>query len=237
VTGRVGFAYGQARIQAHYGRLLNASEWSRLDRVVDYGELVQMAQTTALRLWLANLGPDSNAHQIELALRHVFRRHVRQVADWLPRKWRPAVRWFAALEDLPAAGYLKSGAPAPAWMQNDPVYAPLIALPPGERRGAADRSPLAPLMLADVHAAQAWIRHWRRLWPAASRSVTGPLERLAGVVSTDTPGTGETDWLARVFRRQAQRPAAVFAYLCLVRRQANRLRGALLGRRLLERGA
>lgn len=236
MTCRVAFAYGQARIQAHYSRLLSAAEWGRLERVADYGQFVRVAQATALRPWLANLGPDSGAHQIELALRHVLRCHVRQVADWLPPAWRPAVRWFAVLADLPAAAHFRSGKPSAAWMRSDPLYAPLAALAPGNRPASTGDSILDPLVHADLPVAQAWARHWRSLWPSPSRTVTAVLERLVGALARDAPDAGGSAWLAKTFRQEFQRPGAVFAYLELMRRQADRLRGALMHRRLLGRG-
>lgn len=240
MTGRTAFAYAQARVQARYGRLAGPGEWHRVERVGDFGQLVQLAQGTGLRPWVAHVGPDSDVHHIELALRHHFRDHVRRVTGWLPVAWQPAALWTSVLVDLPAVSELLDEGPPPGWMRNDPLYAPLAAVPGADRRTAFRGSLLAPLAGASgdpAAVARRWREHWRALWPSARGPVRRPLERLAGVLPEPAPVPGELRFLGRTVRREIQRPAAVFAYLGLVRRELERLRGLLARRRLLPQPA
>lgn len=240
MTGRVAFAYAQARIQARYGRLAGAGDWNRLDRVSDFGQFVQQAQAMGLRPWLAHLGPDSGVHAIELALRHRFRRHITRVAGWLPRPWRPATEWIAVVVDLPAVSRLLSGRPALPWMRQDPLYRTLVDLSTAERRTAFGRTSLAPLAADGSDPSQIadrWQEHWRELWPRASSPVYAGLDRLAFRLTAPVPEPGEARLLSRVIRGELQRPAAVHAYLALVRREMDRLRGMLVRRRMLPGAA
>lgn len=240
MTGRVAFAYAQARIQARYGRLATAGDWNRLDRVSDFGQFVQQAQGMGLRPWLAHLGPESTVHEIELALRDRFRRHISRVAGWLPRPWRPATEWIAVVVDLPAVSHLLSGRPALPWMRQDPFYRTLADLSAAERRAAFGRTSLAPLAgegSDPLQIADRWREHWRGLWPPASSPVHAGLERLALRLTAPVPEPGEARLLSRMIRGELQRPAAVHAYLGLARREMDRLRGMLVRRRVLPGAA
>lgn len=240
MSGRVAFAYGQARIQARYGRLLTNAEWNRLERVADFGQAVQLAQATALRPWLLHVGPESDVHQIELALRLRYRRHVRRVATWLPESWHAAVTWMSVLADLPAARRLLLERPPPTWMRNDPLYAPLAGLAAPERAAAIGRSVFAPLAGEGDNPAgvsRRWLDYWRGLWPSPAASVRRSLEALAGALIAPVPTGAQAISLARTIRRETQRPAAAFAYLGLVRREGDRLRGLLARRRVLPGAA
>lgn len=236
--GRAGFAYGQARLQAHYGRLADAAAWSRLERVSDFGQAVQVARGTPLRPWLEHVGPGSGAHEIELALRHRYRRHVDQVAGWFPRAWQPAIAWAAVAADLEVAAHLLAGRPPLPWMQHDPWYRPTVTAPEGDGRGAFRGSRLAPLAGGGPgRIPAAWRGHWRSLWPPVSGRVSDVLDELGRVLVAPVPASGEARLLNGHFRREAQRPGAVFAYLGLAYREMERLRGLLLRRLLLPRVA
>lgn len=236
MTGRVAFAYAQARVQARYARLAGPADWTRLERVSDFGQFVQLAQGMELKPWLAHVGPDSGPHEIELALRHRFRGHVSRVAAWLPGPWRPATEWLAVLVDLPAVARLLSGRPALPWMRHDPLYRKLADLPAAERRAAFARTPLAPLAAEGGdprEIAARWQEHWRGLRPSASASACRGLDRIADHLVAVLPEPGEARLMGRVIRGELRRPAAVHAYLGLARREMDRLRGMLVRRRML----
>jgi len=217
VTGTPTFDYAGARAQARHGQLLPEAQWERLARVPDFALYAQTARETALRPWVATLDAATRPHVLEAALRAQFRAHVRAVAAWVPRAWRPALRWIETLPDLPVASHLLAGEPAYEWMGADPALARVA-----------------------VRNLTAWLAQWRKFWPddAAARA---PLERLVRDVRRVAQDAAREDAatararlepvLRRAFRRHTRAPAGLVAYLALSWLQLARLRGALLRRR------
>jgi len=234
-------------MQAWHGRRPDAGLWDQMERTQLFSQLLESARHSAgLASAVTTLGSSSTVHEMDQALRTVFRRHAAAVADWHPRSWRPALRWVDTLPDLPLVRHLLEGRPAPHWLDRDPRYAPLA-----ERRGAAAAlaaTTLAPLAGDDAAGLpERWRRHWHRLQPRGEGGP--PLRRLeqilwrcwqglAGGEPASEPDSrlrrdGLDVELTRIFRRQAQSPAASFAHLGLVWLDLQRLRGALVRRAAL----
>ena len=89
----------------------------------------------------------------------------------------------------------------------------------------------------------AWIDHWRSLWPECPVEERETLERLISLAHTHgatfSAARPEQGWelrlvfrrqLRSLFRRSAMQPAALFSYLALVATDLERLRGTLVNR-------
>jgi len=238
------YACLHARLQARHGARPGALLWRAIDsaRVADH--LLEVARASCLRPWVQGFGPRSTAHEVERELRARWRAYCLGIAAYQPAADRAATRWLALLPWLPAAAALLRGAPAAPWMRADPQLAALAAADPGARPAEFAAGEFAPLVAAEAsgEAARDFDAHWRRLVAAHSAAERAGVTRvasalaLARVASTAALGHGE-QLLERVFRRVPQTAVATSAHLLLVRRDADRLRAALLRALLFERGA
>jgi hypothetical protein len=244
---RASFAYVQVRLQARHGMRPNEALWRSLQGTSDFANYLQLARNTALRTWVATLDPEQGSDEIEGELRRLFRRHVNEVGGWVPPAWRPAVLWVRRLPDLPALQYLLGGEPVPDWLQEDAELRDMGCLPVDARREVMERSDCSVFLMASQTGESfpnAWLSHWRTLWPGSARHDRG-LEELASamhqylrVLQDDSCGSVQTRCealhmqLISAFRRYSFQPAAVFSYLALTALELARLRGELLVRQL-----
>ncbi len=247
--GTAQFAYVQTRLQARHGTRPDELVWRRLQGTGDFANYLQLAQHTTLRPWVISLHPSQDSHEIELALRRLFRQHVDEVARWVPAAWRPAVEWVRRLPDLPALGHLLAGEAVPAWMRNDPALRTFTSEHISIRLDAMRQSDCAVLVnasLAGSTLADAWRERWHDLWPKAPRPGRGleELDRLyhryLQALVGSAPGTLQVhnDWLQQrlvsAFRRYSFQPATAFIHLVLTALDFAQLRGDLLRRKLFE---
>jgi hypothetical protein len=241
------FAYVQVRLQARHGARADEAVWRQLQGTSDFANYLQLARHTPLRPWVATLDPGLSSDGIESELRRLFRRHVDEVAAWVVPAWRPAVLWVRRLPDLPALQYLFGDAPIPAWIQEDPELHEIGCLSIKERLEVMQQSDCIPFLSAwqaGESLPDAWLAHWRTLWPKAARNDQGlaslgkALRRYLQVLQADRSGSVQSRCealqvqLLSAFRRYSFQPAAVFSYLALTALQLARLRGELLVRQL-----
>ena len=241
------FAYVQARLQAHHGDRPVETVWRHLQGTSDFANYLQLARHTPLRSWVATLDPGQGSDEIEGELRRLFRRHVDEVAGWVVPAWRPAVLWVRRLPDLPALRHLFTGEPVPAWLQDDPELRDMGCLTVDARRDVIRQSDCNIFFVAwqtDASLPDAWLEHWRTLWPKSARDDHGldelgkALRQYLRVVQADTDGSVQARCealqlqLVSAFRRYSFRPAAVFSHLALTALDLARLRGDLLVRQL-----
>lgn len=238
-------AYAQVRLQARHGARPDAQVWNRLHSIGDVGNYLLAARETMLRPWVVGLdGAAQNSHRIEHALRQRYRGYVHEVSRWMPQRWIGAVLWIKRLPDLPALHHLLMGEAAPAWMRDDPELRLFTAEATSVRMEAMLDSDYAPLVQAwqegkFLH--DAWLEHWRRLWPRSPRLTAG-LRELARLLhrqfealreESESTFSGAHQHNARahkleaVFRRYSFQPAAAHAHLALIGLDIERLRGDL----------
>lgn len=253
MTSRAELAYVQPRLQARHAQRLTEATWGLLEASKDLGHYLETARRTGVGRWTEVLSSDMETGVLERRLRAGWRAYVDEVAGRSPRAWRDAVRWTAGLIDLPGLSHLLSGLPAPDWMRDDPVFAPLALDDPSARREALRASQFAPLIAAweaDQPLCAAWIMHWRRLWPSQSRRTSDGLDLLIGLVerhvaavATEASTRADVQDLraaldhafTTAFRRHSQRPAAIFCHLGLVALDLERLRDGLVRRATFPR--
>lgn len=225
-----GHAYALTRMQARLAQRPRADGFSHLAGISDFGHFLQAASKAGFNEWLRYLGPDSGAHPTELSLRLAFRRQLTELANWLPRRWRPLPEWLSIAPDLPIiAGFLR-GQPVANWVHQDPRLRELL-----DCEGHFDRHRL------------------NRLWPQLADASAETLDEVwSETASTLLPNTGNT-WpcvgdllqqhltpqpqqaqarLIKVFRRQPVTAIRITAFAGLLRMDFDFLRGQLCRRRL-----
>lgn len=218
-----GFAYVQARIQARYGERPQRVVWTNLAQATNYGRYLQQATAGGFGRWLGKLGANSGSHAVEISLREGYREHVREVARWMPPVWRDATLWFALLVDMEQLRRILGEGSLPEWSDDDPFLRrvsadpgdwplPILANDGNESRGIAGR----------------WRSHWQGAWPTLpARDMTALME-LAKIMPVAAFQESVAERLERLFRHQAGRPVAVFAWLALVLMDLLRLKGEMV---------
>jgi hypothetical protein len=237
------FGYSQARLQARFGARPGAADWQRVDAARDVAALLQTCGATSLAPWTHELTTRMTAHEAERKLRAQWLARVDEVAAWQPSRWRNAIAWLRWLPYLPALEKLARGGQSPDWMRNDPVLGPIVAEDPRQRASSLARTEFAPLaagFTAPPDVTQAWLAHWRALWPRDAARAPA-LERLMRQVAalrdelaSAPPGTASASLLARLerrliatFRRYPLSASATIAFLGLAALDLLHLRGAV----------
>jgi hypothetical protein len=244
------YDYIQARLQARHGRRPDAVLWQRLSALRDLSLLLQTGRDSGLRPWLEGFTPETTPHRMEQLLRQRFRSEARLVAGWQPRRWQEAIAWIGHWMDLPALGGLLRNERVPEWMQQDPEYAPLAALPRAARAEALQQTRWEALGRRHQDGRElreTWFEHWRQLWPGDGPRTRAQVQALAAALRTPPgmpAGTPAADrlqreqwraWLGIRFRQMTRAPVSSMLYLFLVEQDIECLRGELLQRRLFPR--
>jgi hypothetical protein len=238
--------FAQARIGARHGERVRESDWHAIETVRELGPVLELARATSLRPWLAGIDAASDAHRIESALRERWRAVVAEVAGWMPKRWRPALAWWATVPDLAPLQHLARGEEPAAWMRDDVVWQALAAAAPGARAMLPADGALAALSPAwfDPEALpRLWAAEWRRRWPDRRREEGEKLEPLARAwfahLRRLAAATSGESWMLRtalraelvlLLRRATLEPAAAFIHLLLCAIDLERLRAELLRR-------
>jgi len=239
------FAYGQARIQARHGDRLRDSDWRNLESAQSLSRYLELARSTSLKRFLAEISPDLSAHTIERVLRREVALYAADIAAFAPRRWRPAIAWLAALPLLPLVEGFCEGASRPGWLSDDATLGPLSA----SRTYAPDAVVPGLARLVDDAGAPAeighrWLCRWRALWPegdaadADLRRVVGEILRTLGSAGGRREESGQSfrrhlvRTLTRFFRSHVASPVALVCHVGLVLIDVERLRGGLIRRSL-----
>jgi len=248
VTARIPFSYVQARAQARLAGLPRDAEWARLEATRSLSAFLEEARATALKPWVAGLSGVSDAHDIDRAIRALFRTEVETAAQWVPAAWQAAVLWVQWLPQLPVLDRALRGGEPPSWMASDSFLAGFVSSTGAIEPGALQQAGLGDLVAAAADGEalpQGWLDGWRRHWPSTARRVRRGLEALISLLADHQQRFLETDpartWslrheLERRLRHQFHvwlvQPAGLFVYLALYALGLERLRAALVSRAL-----
>ncbi|TRZ94042.1 MAG: hypothetical protein D4R84_09525 [Rhodocyclaceae bacterium] len=219
--------YAQARLQARYGAHPVEAEWQQLGVHRDFVTYLAAARAMPFADWLAGIEDSAGPHEIERALRRLWRDDVAEVARWMPAEWSPATRWVETLIDLPALAHRERGGTLPKGVELADGLEPFAGGKPG---------------LAQ------WQAHWIRLWPENHERDRRELIKLgdslrrylANFAECDAAAAWETRRALRLrmtyaFRRSALQPVAAFFFLLLLALDIERLRADLMLRALHRR--
>lgn len=221
------FAYALARLHARIADRAEDPARRRLAAVDDFGHFLQLAARGGFGPWLKNLGTTSGAHAVEFALREAWRARLRELAGWLPARWRPAVEWLRVAPDLPVLADLLQRGRRATWMELDTRWSQLPAEPSAVRDALAERWPELE-RFGDDELAAAWLARAQALLP----SIDGRSMKVIEALLQAQLEVADADWLVRVFRRDRSAPVRVFAYAGLERLDFEFLRGQLVRRQL-----
>jgi hypothetical protein len=220
-AGSLEFAH--ARIWARWGARPGETLWRRIETTRELGAVIDLVRASALASWVEGLDAQAGVHAIESALRRQWRARVLEVAAWMPSGWHDALRWCAALIDLPLAQHLARGGALPPWLDDAAI---------GDMASFGDPERVL----------EAWLARWRAMCPAGTgrEAIEHRLLPLlaAHAASFAAPST-QDGWalrrtlharLARLLRRAVAEPMAPFAFLALTALDVERLRGELVRR-------
>jgi hypothetical protein len=252
MNSRPRWSYVQARLQARHGERLDEAGWHALEAARSVDQLIERARATPLRRFTERLNNRMSSHTIERLLRDAWRDYVAEIAAWLPADWRAAVLWTSHLALLPVIDALLKGA-TPIWANRDPAFAAFAEMDAARRTANLEQTPLAPLLAMPAQQqpiVARWYAHWRSLWPKRHSKaepalldlvagVSAHIKRLDAAAPQDTSARYRGDLaqtVTRIFRRRSSSPAAVFCHLVLIALDLERLRGALVRRRLFAPG-
>jgi len=251
--------YAQARIQARLGNRPGASAWRQLEAVSGLPAYLDAARATGLDRWLARIDESSDSHAVEIALRESLRSSIRELAGWMPERWRAALAWTLHLVDLPGLLHLARGRPPLPWMAQDPVLRRYAVGDADERRAGLERDFGSLLFAAgclrrkgeakaeveEELPGAAWLRGWMELWPDAGEEERASVRAVLSCVEQELKSSLQPSTVRGALQRIAleQRfrhllristllPAAAFAYLAIAALDVERLRAGLLNRAL-----
>ena len=237
----VEFAYAQARAQPRHGERPDADSWSLLESSVGLAQFLHLVRGTALAARVEHFSAATSPHVIERLLRQEWRAEVVAAVRWAPLRWRAAVAWTAWLTELPAIDHLLGGDASPAWMAGDPVLSRLAGEDAETARASIEE--MLPEITAGDGAWQAWLRHWRRLWPKDAADDPALL-RLASAVERHRAGSESEaagQWRSelereavRLLRANREQPVTIFCHLLLSALELHRLREGLVRRALFN---
>ena len=238
-AGSVEYAY--ARMCARYGSRPDELAWRRIEMIRDFGAMLDAARASPLGDWIAEIGPDTNTHAIELALRARLRERIAAIATWMPSAWRAAIEWCGVLVDLPVLQHLARGGAPPTWLRDDPLHAALS----DDDRGRHEAGPASLLASAKEDPdglLSLWRAEWQRRLPvrgARSALLEDFIHLLVQHAATFRQPSLVDGWalrralharLSQLFRRATLDPSAAFIFLALSALDFERLRGEILRR-------
>lgn len=248
-SGRGGYAYSQARLQARLGTRADSPDLQRAHAARDLPAFLQIVRSTSHARYVARIAPDSGVHDAERRLRDEWHAAVEEVARWQPRDAQPSVRWLRWLPYLPALQKLARGGRPPAWAREDPALGRIVATEPALRAAAligTPLGPLAPALATSGSVTAAWAAHWRTTWPRSDPERRGLEQMLAAVAALDAtlrdapPSAASSDAYAalarralRIFRANPLSVGPAVAYLALVALDLLALRGGVARRATL----
>jgi hypothetical protein len=239
------FEYVQTRLQARLALLPDEATWLRLGAVRGLAPYLEAVRGSSLGVWANVLAADTGAAAIDQTCRRLLLESIAQAARWVPAPWADAVRWLRWTVCLPELDVWLRGGAAPRGGEEAAFLATGLAAGQGGRACdlAGEAAVLGEAFRAGQPLAGAWTHAWRRRWPACAAETRESLESLLDLLRRHGqrfPGLALREaWPARralrqavrhLFRRAAQSPAAVCAYLLMLALDLERLRADLTRR-------
>ncbi len=241
------FGYAQARVQARLGARVTAADWQRLNGTRELAALLQLAAATPLAPWTRDLAPHLPVHARGTPAPAGARASTKPPRGNRP-PWRASIAWLRWLPDLPALEKLARGGVPPEWMRADGVLGPLVAAEPRQRAARVRQLEFAPLAAGfstPPGVGDAWLAHWRQLWPADRRAAAGledvvrqvraarlELDRSAAGTRSQAPIARLEKRVVSRLRRHPLSPVTTVAWLALVALDLLQLRGSVAVRAL-----
>jgi hypothetical protein len=239
------YGYLQARLQARYAGLPSEDDWQRLAATRTLSAFLEEARMGVLRAWVAGFSSQSETHDLEAAVRTLYRETAGQVASWVPKPWCDAVAWVRWLPVLPIFDHLARGEPMPAWVAWELDMQTLLEEDGTLSLERLRRAGAAALGGSSGNLADAWLGQWRRRWPRCDGQDRANMESLVKVVEDAAAAflraPPEGTWTVRKelrerlrlrFHQQLLQPVTAFIYLALVALDLERLRAGLVTRAL-----
>lgn len=228
---RAGFAYAQARLHARLDGRFTEADWRMLASSRDFGNCLEVVNQTAAAHITSRMDRTNNVHTVERVLREEWGVTVIEIAQWLPKKWRQALRWMTVLPHLRRFEYSPDKADIPRWLRLTTEFGKDTNL----LRPGGGTNPTT------VEVAEIWQNEWRLRLPSKQyatelESALMPLlDRYLCNGSPEAVGASKawqnlTSTLKGLFRNQPQTPVAIFAYIGLIALDFERLRGGLVDR-------
>jgi hypothetical protein len=155
------YAYLQARLQARYAVLPSEQEWERLMATHTLSAFLEEAQAGPLREWVKGFSAQSDVHDMEAAVRGLFRESVTEVSAWVSAAWREAVAWIGWLPLLPLLAQAGRGERLPRWTRRDTAARALLDSDGGLDAQRLRRAGAGPLIEREVPLETAWADAWR----------------------------------------------------------------------------
>ena len=232
--------YAAARMHARLGRRPDATDWRALGQSRELAPMLELLAPTTLAAVARPLAIAPDLHALDRAACQAWRLTVMEAACWVQPALARAVRWCAVLPLLPTLAHLLRGESAAPWMRAYPELEELCSAGTGVCPLPRAGSELAPLVRAWSSAdslGEEWLAEWRRRLPGALRRESG-FVAIAATVARHVQRIGAAGShqsaplrvrldhaLLHHFRRHAQEPSAVFAWLGLAALDIRRLRG------------
>jgi len=223
---KAGFAYAQARLHARLEGRFSEGDWRMLASSRTFGSCIDAANQTTVANITARLDRTYSVHAVEQVLREEWSALVSDISAWLPNKWRDATIWMTILPQLRRFEYVSVNGRPLRWLQleTESPEAAAVLLSAGERG------------LQKREVAKIWHNEWCLRLPDKRHSseidiALAPLfDRYLGNVSPRANGASDdwqnlVDYLMGLFRRFAQTPVAIFAFIGLIALDFERLRG------------
>lgn len=114
---RANFAYAQARLHARLEGRLSETDWQTLAGSRNFGNCLDVINQTAAANVTSRLDRTNSVHAVERVLREEWSAIVKEIADWLPERWRHATRWLMVLPHLRRFEYSSGNDDTPRWLR------------------------------------------------------------------------------------------------------------------------
>lgn len=243
---RKNFVYTQTRLQARHGMRPDERTWGLIESQKDLSSYLQSARTSSLSPWISGLQATDSHHFIESTLLKHYRNYVEQVAAWVPAEWRKSVQWIVCLTYLPVLDHLIKGNTGYNWMLDDAKIKLATTTDQEHRIAHLLQSEFASLfkhLSKDRSLVDAWLQHWRFLWPDKKQTSRQSLNKFVDIIEQHRDYFSQLPvdrtWSQRqklvfkmtmLFRRQAYNPVNVFVHLLLIALDVERIRGGIIQR-------